>query len=198
MMSVHNFLFGHVFLGPATTQDNTGSFIRRHPNGTQASPFDYGSGNVNPAAAVDPGLVYDFDTSDIIDFLCSTGASPAQLKNLTGEIKYCRNTTTSSYDFNYPSIGVSNLRGNISVHRTVTYYGEGPAVYKAEVDSPAGVYVSVTPNELSFEKMGEKMSFTINFAPYNTSNGDYMFGALTWTDGLHVVRSPIGLNVVSL
>ncbi|KAI3450700.1 hypothetical protein Pfo_007365 [Paulownia fortunei] len=182
----------------ATIQDNTKSFIRRHPNGTQTSPFDYGSGHVNPAAAIDPGLIYDFDTSDIIDFLCSTGASPAQLKNLTGEITYCRNSPTSSHDFNYPSIGVSNLRENISVHRTVTYYGEGPAVYKAEVDYPAGVNVSVTPNELKFEKMGDKMSFRINFTPYKTSNGDFVFGALTWTDGIHVVRSPIGLNIHSL
>ncbi|KAH6793622.1 hypothetical protein C2S52_004099 [Perilla frutescens var. hirtella] len=182
----------------ATTQDNTRSFIRRHPNGTETSPFDYGSGHVNLAAAVDPGLVYDFDSSDIIDFLCSTGTSPDQLKNLTGETTHCRNTTKSSYNFNYPSIGVSNLRGNISVHRTVTYYGEGPAVYKAEVDSPPGVDVSVAPNELTFKKMGEKMSFTLNFTPYNTSNGDFVFGSLTWTDGMHVVRSPVGLNVVSL
>ncbi|KAK4440619.1 protein SUPPRESSOR OF K(+) TRANSPORT GROWTH DEFECT 1 [Sesamum alatum] len=167
----------------ATIHDNTKNFIRRHPNGTQTSPFDYGSGHINPAAAIDPGLVYDFDTSDIIDFLCSTGATPAQLKNLTGEVMYCRKTPKSSYDFNYPSIGVSNLRGSISVHRTVTYYGEGPAVYKAEVDYPTGVNVSVTPNELRFEKIGDKMSFVISINPYKASNGDFVFGALTWTDG---------------
>lgn len=84
------------------------------------------------------------------------------------------------------------------MYRTVSYYGEGPAVYKAKVVSPAGVYVSVTPNQLSFKKMGEKMSFKINFTPYKTSNENFVFGALTWTDGMHVVRSPIGLNVLSL
>ncbi|KAL0369539.1 UNVERIFIED_CONTAM: Subtilisin-like protease SBT5.4 [Sesamum angustifolium] len=182
----------------ATIHDNTKNFIRRHPNGTQTSPFDYGSGHINPVAAIDPGLVYDFDTSDIIDFLCSTGATPAQLKNLTGEVMYCRKNPKSSYDFNYPSIGVSNLRGSISVNRTVTYYGEGPAVYKAEVDHPAGVNVSVTPNELRFEKIGDKMSFVIGFTPYKASNGDFVFGALTWTDGVHIVRSPIGLNILSV
>ncbi|KAK6119854.1 hypothetical protein DH2020_046401 [Rehmannia glutinosa] len=182
----------------ATNQDNTKSLIRRHPNGTQTSPFDYGSGHVNPAAAIDPGLIYDFDASDIIDFLCSTGASPAQLKNLTGEIMYCKKTPISSYDLNYPSIGVSNLRGNITVHRTVTYYGEGPAVYKAQVDYPAGVNVTVTPNVLRFGKLGDKMSFRINITAYKTSNGDFVFGALTWTDGVHVVRSPIGLNIISI
>lgn len=170
----------------------------RLPNGTQTSPFDYGSGHVHPAAATDPGLIYDFDTSDIIDFLCSTGETPAQLKNVTGKITYCKNKLPPSYDFNYPSIGVSNLRGSLSVHREVTYYGGGPAVYKAEVDYPTGVDVSVAPAELRFEKTGEKKSFKIHLTPYNTSNGGFVFGALTWTDGIHVVRSPIGLNVVSL
>ncbi|KAL2507450.1 Subtilisin-like protease SBT5.3 [Forsythia ovata] len=182
----------------ATILDNTQSFIRRHPNDTQTSPFDYGSGHINPAAAIDPGLVYDFGSNDIIDFLCSIGASPAQLKNLTGHMIDCKNTPTSPYDFNYPSIGVSNMKGNMSVHRTVTYFGKGPSVYKAEVDYPAGVKVSVIPSELRFENPGEEMSFRIDFTPYETSNGDFVFGALTWTNGIHRVRSPIGLNVLSV
>lgn len=184
--------------GTATTQDNTGSFIKRHPSGTPTSPFDYGSGHINPVAAIDPGLVYDFDTKDIIDFLCSTGASSLQLKNLTSETMYCSSTPIPSYDFNYPSIGVSNLNGSLSVQRTVTYYGKGSTIYKAKIDYPAGVNVSVMPNQLKFEKAGDKLSFKINFTPYNTSNGEFVFGALTWTNRLHVVRSPIGLNVLSV
>ncbi|CAA3027153.1 subtilisin-like protease [Olea europaea subsp. europaea] len=182
----------------ATILDNTLSFIRRHPNDTQTSPFDHGSGQINPAAAIDPGLVYDLDSTDIIDFLCSTGASPAQLKNLTGDTMYCKNNPTSPYDFNYPSIGVSNMKGNLSVHRKVTYIGKGPTVYKAKMDYPDGVKVSVIPSELKFKNPGEKMSFRIEFTPYKTSNGDFVFGALTWTNGIHRVRSPIGLNILSV
>ncbi|KAI3472691.1 hypothetical protein Pfo_030880 [Paulownia fortunei] len=169
----------------ATVLDNTKSFIRRHPNVTQASPFDYGSGLVHPAAAINPVLIYDFDTSNVIDFLCS--ASPAQLKNLNGEMISRKNTATSPYDFNYPSI----MSGNLAVERTVTYYGEGPTVYKAEVEYPAGVNVSVTPNE-------QRWGIMINFTPYKTSYGDFVSGAFTGTNGIHTVRSPIGLNVLSV
>ncbi|KAG6396823.1 hypothetical protein SASPL_142980 [Salvia splendens] len=100
----------------ATAHDNVRSSIRRHPNGTEASPFDYGSKHVNSAVAVDPGLVNDFDSSDVIDFLCRPWSAEEP-------------------------------------HRTVAYYGERAAVYKAEVDSPGGAYVSVT---LSFKQTGGK------------------------------------------
>ncbi|XP_058008057.1 subtilisin-like serine-protease S [Hevea brasiliensis] len=182
----------------ATIMDNTGKPIKREPNGALTTPFDYGSGQVNPIAALNPGLVYDFSPNDVINFLCSTGASPAQLKNLTGQPTYCQKPTIQSYDFNYPSISVSNMRGSVSVLRTVTYYGKGPTTYTASVDYPAGVKVTVTPAALKFTRTGEKMSFRIDFTPLKTSNGNFVFGALIWSNGIHKVRSPIGLNVLSL
>lgn len=54
------------------------------------TPFDYRSGHINLAAAFNPGLIYDFNSNDIINFLCSNGATPAQLKNLTGELVQCK------------------------------------------------------------------------------------------------------------
>ncbi|CAK9184730.1 unnamed protein product [Ilex paraguariensis] len=182
----------------ATVLDNTRNFIKKNPNGTQTTPFDYGSGHINPVAAMDPGLIYDFDSSDIIDFLCSTGASSAQLKNLTGKLTYCKNPPKPSYDFNYPSIGVYKMNGSLSVHRTVTYYGEGPTIYCALLEYPSNVNVTVIPNEIKFAKFGEKMSFRIDFTPFKSSNGSFVFGALTWSNGTHRVRSPIGLNVLSV
>ncbi|XP_031100013.1 subtilisin-like protease SBT5.3 [Ipomoea triloba] len=182
----------------ATSLDNTQSQIIRNPKGTLASPFDYGSGQINPVAAIDPGLVYDFDQNDIIAFLCSIGGSPAQLKNVTGEVVHCNSTLAAPYDLNYPSIGVSKMNGAISVQRRVTYYGNGPTVYNAEVNYPDGVNVSVTPKMLSFARTGEIKAFTVTFTPYRTSNGNFVFGALVWSNGIHKVKSPIGLNVLSL
>ncbi|KAL6199488.1 hypothetical protein ACLB2K_029272 [Fragaria x ananassa] len=181
----------------ATVLDNNKLPIGRDPNGTPTTPFDYGSGHINPVAAIEPGLVYDFDSHDIISFLCSTGASSLQLKNLTGNLVDCQKSSMTSYNFNYPSIGVSKMRGRLSVQRTVTYYGKGPTVYAAYVDYPAGVNVTVTPAKLKFTKTGEKMSFRVDFTPLKNSNGSYVFGALTWSNGLQNVRSPIGLNVIS-
>ena len=121
------------FAAAATVLDNTRRLIGREPNGIETTPFDYGSGHINPTAALKPGLIYDFDSSDIINFLCSTGANPGQLKNLTGHLTYCQNTPLPSYNLNYPSIGVSNMNGSLSVHRTVTYYGRGQTVYAAYI-----------------------------------------------------------------
>lgn len=186
------------FVVTATVLDNNKSTIGWDPNGTPTTPFDYGSGHINPAEAIDPGLVYDFDSHDIINFLCSTGASPLQLKNLTGSLVYCQKPATPSYNFNYPSIGVSKMNGKVSVQRTVTYHGKGSTVYVAYVDYPAGVNVTVTPSELKFTKTREKRSFRVDLSPFKNSNGSFVFGALTWNNGIHKVRSPIGLNVVSL
>ncbi|KAJ4847113.1 hypothetical protein Tsubulata_043955 [Turnera subulata] len=182
----------------ATVMDNTQRWIGRDPNATQATPFDFGSGHINPIAALSPGLVYDFDSTDVIKFLCSAGASPAQLKNLTGQPTHCQKPHTHSYDFNYPSIGVSRMHGNVSVHRTVTYYGKGPATFVASVDYPAGVKVSVKPPTLKFNKTGEKTTFRVDFNPLKTSKRKFVFGALTWKNGLYKIRSPIALNVFSL
>ncbi|GAY34978.1 hypothetical protein CUMW_277800 [Citrus unshiu] len=73
-----------------TVLNNNQQQIRRDPNGSQTTPFDNGSGHINQVAAMNPGLIYDFDSHDIINFLCSTGATPGQLENLTGEIIHCQ------------------------------------------------------------------------------------------------------------
>lgn len=197
LINVTNFLILY-FVATATVLNNNQQQIRRDPNGSQTTPFDNGSGHINQVAAMNPGLIYDFDSHDIINFLCSTGATPRQLENLTGEIIHCQNPLPPSYNFNYPSIGVSNMNGSLSIHRTVTYYGEGPTVYVGHVNNPTGVNVSVSSAELKFTKTGEKMSFRVDFMPFKKIGGSFVFGDLTWSNGIHRVRSPIGLNVLSL
>ncbi|MFS7908027.1 putative tripeptidyl-peptidase II [Helianthus anomalus] len=181
----------------ATIADNTRNFIR-NDDSTNANPFDYGSGHINPAAAIDPGLVYDYDTNNLIDFLFSNGASVEQLKNLTGTPVYSKNPPIPSYNFNYPSIGVFNMSGNVSVYRTVTYVGEGPTVYYSKLQAITGVRTSVYPNVLRFSKSGEKMTYRIDFVPYKSSIGRFEFGSLTWRNDVHMVRSPIAVNVASV
>lgn len=78
------------------------------------------------------------------------------------------------------------------------YYGKEPTVYVASVEDPAGVKVKVTPSEIELKKAGEKITFRIDFSPYQSSNGNFVFGALIWNSGMHSVRSPIGLNVFAV
>ncbi|KAI3738619.1 hypothetical protein L2E82_28656 [Cichorium intybus] len=179
----------------ATITDNTGNLIKTE-DFANTTPFDYGSGHINPVAAVDPGLIYDFNTNDLINFLCSSGASLTQVKNLN-TTQVCKNPPTASYNLNYPSIGITNLTGNLSVFRTVTYIGEGPTVYYSKLEI-TGVKASVSPNVLRFGSSGENMTYRIDFEAYESSNGGFEFGSLTWANDLHMVRSPIAVNVVSV
>ncbi|KAH9321706.1 hypothetical protein KI387_016345, partial [Taxus chinensis] len=55
----------------ASVLDNTNQPILTSPTGNPAGPFSYGSGRINPVAALDPGLVYDHDVNDVMNFLCS-------------------------------------------------------------------------------------------------------------------------------
>ncbi|RZC82208.1 hypothetical protein C5167_044998 [Papaver somniferum] len=180
----------------ASVMNSTLKPILRDPIGSPTTPFDFGCGHVNPVAALDPGLIYDYGSNDILNFLCGAGATPAEIRNFTGAPFHCN--PIPSYDLNYPSIGVSNMNGSVSVLRTVTYYGYGPTVFKPFVESPSGVKVTVTPHKLKFKETGEKMSFRVRFMPYKSSNGSFVFGSITWSDGIYHVRSPIGLNVISV
>ncbi|RZC76276.1 hypothetical protein C5167_000405 [Papaver somniferum] len=186
----------------ANAMDNTKRAILQNPSDSPASPFNYGSGHVNPIAALDPGLVYDFGSKDLIDFLCSTRAYATQIQMLTGKKVACKSPPVPMYDLNYPSIGVANMNGSVTIVRTVTYYGHGPAVFdsKVELDSPTGVKVKATvkPKQLKFKEAGEKMIFSVSFVADKTNHGSLVFGSLTWSSGnKYKVRSPIGLNLAS-
>ncbi|KAI3923108.1 hypothetical protein MKX01_014491 [Papaver californicum] len=187
----------------ANAMDNTKRPILESPTDSLASPFNYGSGHVNPTAALDPGLVYEFGSNDIINFLCSTHANATQIQMVTGTKITCKNPRIPTYNLNYPSVGVANMNGSVIVIRTVTYYGHGPAIFDSKVvlDNPAGVKVKVTvkPKQLKFKQAGDKMSFEVHFmAGDKTNHGSLVFGSLTWSYGnKYKVRSPIGLNLAS-
>ncbi|KAI3992839.1 hypothetical protein MKX01_021562 [Papaver californicum] len=182
----------------ANVMDNTGRPILENPTDFLATPFNYGSGHVNPNAALDPGLVYEFGSNDIIDFLCGTGATSTQIQMLTGTKITCKTPLIPTYNLNYPSIGVANMNGSVSVIRTVTYVGSGPAMFEAFIQNPSGVEVAVTPNVLRFEDTNESKSFQVSFMPSETTNRRFAFGSLSWRSDLYQVTSPIALNVRSV
>ncbi|EFJ26460.1 hypothetical protein SELMODRAFT_413072 [Selaginella moellendorffii] len=179
----------------ATLSDNTNSLIKNTFTNTPATPFDFGSGHVNPVAAQDPGLVYDISLEEYTSFACGLGPSPGALKNLT--ITACPPNPIASYNLNYPSIGVADLRGSLSVTRSLTNVGPAQSHYRAKVYSPPGVIVSVYPSELQFTRPLQKISFTVSLSVQQRSQ-DFVFGALVWSDGKHFVRSPIAVNATAI
>ncbi|GLJ54872.1 hypothetical protein SUGI_1178360 [Cryptomeria japonica] len=181
----------------ASVIDNTNKSIVRSPFGSSTGPFDYGSGHINPVGALNPGLFYDYNVEDVINFLCSNGPTLAQLRNLTGDNTTCLSNPPPAYNFNYPSIGVANLSGNLTVSRTLTSAATKASLYTVTVQPPPGVLVQVLPNQLYFKKFGDKKSFTVKFTVTETAS-QFVFGSLTWSNAKYNVYTPIAVNPTSL
>ncbi|KAE9596247.1 hypothetical protein Lal_00048755 [Lupinus albus] len=176
----------------ATTLDNTNQPIQDGFDKI-ATPFEYGSGHIQPNLAIDPGLVYDLSTTDYLNFLCASGYSRALLKLFANlKLSYTCPKSYNIEDFNYPSITVTHRQTNpINVTRTVTNVGP-PSTYNVKTHILEGFNVLVQPSSLTFKNTGEKKTFQLILQPRGVPrHGFPIFGNLSWTDGKHRVTSPI-------
>jgi subtilisin family serine protease len=166
-----------------------------------ADPFDMGSGHADPSNAsskgssFQPGLVYDADFLDYLNWLC--GASPANIS-----AAYCASTeaageSTDPSDLNYPSIAVADLAGSQTVTRTVTSVASEarPRTYNVSVDTPAGYGVTVSPSTITLRR-GQSATFEVTIVNNSAPIGVWRFGSLTWNEqgGNYAVRSPIAVK----
>ncbi|KAK9950765.1 hypothetical protein M0R45_006234 [Rubus argutus] len=161
--------------------------------------FAYGAGLINPSRAPYPGLVYDLNGQDYINFLCSQGYSGNLLQNITGDKSSCSSKSNNGKvnDLNYPSFALSikDLKFiNGIFHRTVTNVGSSNSIYRAKVAAPPGLKINVNPNVLSFTALWQKKSFSLNIK--GTIEKSHLASAsLVWDDGAFHVRSPIVVYV---
>ncbi|MCO5598923.1 hypothetical protein L7F22_053022 [Adiantum nelumboides] len=180
--------------------DNTGMTLTDAWTGTKADPTGYGSGHIDPSAALKPGLVYDITTQDYADFLCSQNYTGAMLGLFIGA-HACKSPSKLAGDLNYPSFSVlyNQNKGNTfeaTFTRTLTNVGVASSTYRSIVEPPTNVSVVVMPTTLFFEKVDQKISFSIIFRAkaqefISPQRAALSFGSLLWSDGVHQVRSPI-------
>ncbi|XP_020092896.1 subtilisin-like protease SBT1.7 isoform X2 [Ananas comosus] len=175
--------------------------------GQAATPFDFGAGHVDPTSAVDPGLVYDLAPEDYLDFLCALNYTSLQIASVAKRPNYtCAAKPYAVSDLNYPSFsvafatasgdGVGAAPATVEHARTLTNVG-APGTYKVAASATAQggtVKVTVDPTELSFAKAGEKKSYTVSFTAPSLPSGSTGFGRVVWSDGKHVVASPVALT----
>ena len=143
-------------------------------------PFAQGAGHVNPTAAMDPGLVYNITESDYRKYMCGAGVT-TQCAVSGGQIE--------GYQLNLPSIAIGNVLSSVTVNRSVTNVSASSSTYTAEISVP-GYTASVSPSSLSLAP-GETKSFAVTLTRTNAADNVWQYGALTWSDGSHRVRSPI-------
>ncbi|KAL9675454.1 hypothetical protein QQ045_003656 [Rhodiola kirilowii] len=171
------------------------------PSSNTQAEYAYGSGHINPIKAINPGLVYDAGPTDYINFLCTQNYTTQMLQTLTGDATTCPPGVIkgSSHDLNYPSFALATTTPSAitpaTYRRTVTNVGSSLAFYKAEVTAPKGIRIQVTPNILTFKRVGEVKSYTLTIS--GSFNSTVASASLKWVDGVHQVRSPIALVFVS-
>ncbi|XP_022768675.1 subtilisin-like protease SBT1.7 [Durio zibethinus] len=189
----------------AYTAYRSGEKMEDVATGGPATPFDYGAGHVDPVAALDPGLVYDATVDDYLGLLCALNYTANQIKSITHRDLTCQ--TSKKYtlgDFNYPSFSVpleaSGKKGGAGVSSTINYTRTltnvgAPATYKVSLYSQThAVKMSVEPATLSFSAEYEKKSYTVTFTASSMPFGTTSFARLEWSDGKHIVGSPIAYS----
>ncbi|CAN1276734.1 Subtilisin-like protease SBT5.3 [Linum perenne] len=162
--------------------------------GSKANPFNYGAGHVRPNKAMDPGLVYDSNLTDYLNFLCYIGYNDEQMSVFYDKSYKCpaNSSTASLLNINHPSITVPELSEDVTVTRTLKNVGTS-GTYTVSVRAPTGISVRVEPTSLVFRKMNEEKSFEVRLKEDQEVNagGEYVFGQLIWSDGFHNVTSHI-------
>ncbi|KAJ8651063.1 hypothetical protein MRB53_004086 [Persea americana] len=188
----------------AYTAYKNGEQLQDIATGKASTPFDYGAGHVNPLKALDPGLIYDLTTDDYLNFLCTLNYTPSQIAVVSNRNFTCSESVKYSVaDLNYPSFAVPFTTGLgsggnkvtvLKYTRTLTNVGAS-GTYKVSVSFPSGsVKIAVEPAALSFSQMNEKKMYTVSFSASSMPSGTKDFGRLQWTDGNHVVGSPIAVT----
>ncbi|XP_038906452.1 subtilisin-like protease 4 [Benincasa hispida] len=161
-----------------------------------ANFFAMGSGHVNPSKAADPGLVYDIQPDDYIPYLCGL-YSDAQVSIIVRRKVTCSTISRiREGDLNYPSFAVT-LGPSQMFNRTVTNVGDANSIYSAIVEAPIGVSVKVTPNNLKFSRVIEKVTYSVTFSRDDLvrTTSEFSEGYLIWVSNKHMVRSPISVKL---
>ncbi|XP_073061215.1 subtilisin-like protease SBT2.2 [Primulina eburnea] len=161
-------------------------------NQSPATPFDMGSGFVNPTAALNPGLILDTSYDDYISFLCGINGSSPLILNYTGETCGGVSTTTAA-NLNLPSITVSKLNQSATMQRTVTNIDRNET-YRVGWTAPFGVSVKVIPSYFAISS-GEKQVLTVVLnATISSSIVSYGRIRFFGSQG-HVVKIPVSVIV---
>ncbi|KAJ9162795.1 hypothetical protein P3X46_022539 [Hevea brasiliensis] len=153
-----------------------------------ATPFDYGSGHVDPRAALDPGLIFDAGYEDYLGFLCTTpGIDVHEIKNYTNSP--CNYTMKHPSNFNTPSITVSHLVKTQTVTRMVTNVAEEETYVIAARMQPS-IAIEATPSAMTL-KPGASREFSVSLTVRSVT-GTYSFGEILMKGSRgHKVRIPV-------
>ncbi|KAE8658938.1 putative Subtilisin-like serine protease 2 [Hibiscus syriacus] len=179
----------------AYTINNNGTTLTNQLYDGPATPLDYGAGHINPNKAVDPGLIYDMDTQDYIDFLCGLGYNDTEMRAVLRRNQW--NCTQNKTDLNYPSfVAVFKEEPNSprvkNFSRVVTNVGDDQSVFQAVIGNSTWLRVIVELNTLTFTTKYQTQSFVVSVEIDGNAPPEPTYGYLKWIDQRNrIVSSPI-------
>ncbi|PSS02706.1 Subtilisin-like protease [Actinidia chinensis var. chinensis] len=166
--------------------------------GVAETPLDYGARHIDPGKAMNPGLVYDIEARDYINYLCGMNYTTKQIKVITGRSHY--SCDQASLDLNYPSVIIllnNTDTTSYTFKRVLTNVVNSQTVYHAVVKAPLGMKVVVEPPTIAFTGKYSKARFDVtvevDIGDAGPTSDIVSYGYLIWNEvnGMHVVRSPI-------
>lgn len=187
-----------------TTADAYDHFGKPIMDGNKtAGLFAIGAGQVNPARAMDPGLIYDIKPDDYVNHMCALGYTRSQILTVTHRNVSCHEISQKNRGFslNYPSISVVFKQGKTvkMIKRQLTNVGSPNSIYSLEVQAPDGIEVKVKPKRLVFTKMNQTLNYKIWFiSKKRAAKGKTIYGQghMTWVHSAnhYRVQSPISVT----
>jgi subtilisin family serine protease len=145
-------------------------------------PFAQGAGQVDPTKYFEPGLLYLNDVNDWLAYIEGIGYDLGV-------------APINPSDLNLASIAVGSLTAPETITRTVT--ATQPGTFTSSISVP-GIDAVVSPSTLTFASAGDTASYTVTFSRTTAALDTFATGALTWTSGTTVVRSPIAIQPVAI
>ncbi|KAM1032749.1 hypothetical protein FF1_036339 [Malus domestica] len=180
----------------AYTVDNTNATIKDQETSLPATPLDFGAGHINPNKAMNPGLIYDMDVQDYIEFLCGLGYNAKQMRAVLRRSEWsCSSHLTQ---LNYPSF-IASFKSSIdrsstkseNFTRVVTNVGNHTSIYKAVLQVPRGLKIAVEPSTLAFSRKNQQHAFSLR-VEIDGNASRVTYGYLKWIDQhSHIVSSPV-------
>ena len=185
----------------AKDQDDDGNSILDDVGDGPAGIYATGAGQVSPARALDPDMVYDLTYEDYIGYLCGLGYNDTEVSWTASEPVQCSSVNAiSPSQLNYPSIAVSFKIGTSAttqtVRRTATNVGEANEVYRVRITEPKGVKVYLSTYELRFARIKQQQNYYVTLVLQKSpgKKGLVSRGKIEWYSDKHSVTSPIAVR----
>lgn len=166
-----------------------------------ADPFDMGGGHVAPGSVANgspfkPGVAYDAGFNDYLGFLCDVAPEVFADADATRAALQSMGIPTDAYNLNYPSIGVAEVPGTITVQRRVTNVSGSALQLKPVIEVPEGYTVKVSPGVLVVP-VGKRAAYKVTISNASAPVGEWRFGSLTWVSDRSMGATKQGYAVCS-